>query len=141
MRQGSHSTCILLPGDSQLLGSTAAWSITGPCINRPLGPHEGCALDARLTSGLLQGAVLVHLKCCEDMSAADDNGLSDPYVTLKLGKTSFTSAIMYRTCDPIFDTKYDWAEVSRCSCPGSAMIWKAQGSAPQAQLGCRRLSS
>ena len=59
--------------------------------------------------------MLVHLKCCEDMSAADDNGLSDPYCTLTLGKKSVTSAIKYRTCDPQFDEKHDWSEV--CTSP------------------------
>ena len=70
----------------------------------------------------MQGAVLVHLKCCEDMAAADDNGLSDVYCTLSLGKKSVTSAIQYRTCDPTFDEKHDWSEVSTSGLPPKISI-------------------
>lgn len=66
----------------------------------------------------LQGAVLVHLKSAENLAAADDNGLSDPFAKLILNGKTVKSAIMWRSLDPTWDEKHDWADVrSPRPCP------------------------
>jgi len=55
-------------------------------------PFEGEALQVSVT--LLRGTGL---------KAADKNGLSDPYVTLKLGKEKFKSEVVNKTINPVWE--------------------------------------
>ena len=59
----------------------------------------------------VQGAVLVHLKHATNVVAADPNGLSDPYVIMRIGKEEKRSVCMYRTLEPVWEEKHDWTQV------------------------------
>jgi len=59
----------------------------------------------------MQGAVLIHIKEAKNLPAADNNGLSDPYAVLKLGKESKRTVIQYDTLSPLWNEKFEFVKV------------------------------
>jgi hypothetical protein len=51
----------------------------------------------------LNGLLYVHLMKGESLVSRDVNGLSDPYFKLKLGNQRWTSRIMYKTLNPVYN--------------------------------------
>ena len=57
------------------------------------------------------GELSVTLLNCSDLIAADRNGLSDPFITVELGRSgeyTHTTAVRPKTLDPVFDETIRW---------------------------------
>ena len=54
------------------------------------------------------GRVHVHLSHATGLRAADNDGLSDPYVLLNLGGRQERSAVVKKTLSPRFDSKFSF---------------------------------
>ena len=50
-----------------------------------------------------KGLLEVKVRHCSGLLAADDTGMSDPYVILTCGKLAKSSRVMKKTCDPKFN--------------------------------------
>ncbi|CAL5218486.1 g172 [Coccomyxa viridis] len=57
------------------------------------------------------GAVLVTVKKAADLPAADSNGLSDPYVKMRLDEKTKKTHVQKRTLSPTWNEKHEWMHV------------------------------
>jgi len=60
--------------------------------------EEEEALDSIITLRILEG---------RNLKAMDSNGLSDPYIIVRVGKTEFVTKIKYRTLNPVWNETFE----------------------------------
>ncbi|KAL0066519.1 phosphatidylserine decarboxylase [Marasmius tenuissimus] len=58
-----------------------------------------------LLSESLAATLRVQVVACSNLPARDFNGLSDPYVKVSLGTTTFKTPVMRYTLNPVYDAK------------------------------------
>ena len=56
--------------------------------------------------------MLVTVKKAADLPAADSNGLSDPYVKMRLDEKTKKTHVQKRTLSPTWNEKHEWMHVS-----------------------------
>ena len=50
--------------------------------------------------------LLVTVVCAKDLLPKDDNGLSDPYVVLKVGRTQCRTKVVRKSLNPTFNESF-----------------------------------
>jgi Ca2+-dependent lipid-binding protein len=71
----------------------------------------------RLDCVMRQGALLVTLKCANNLAAKDDGHTSDPFAKLKFNDIQKTTATIFKTLDPVYNAKFEWLNVRALPSP------------------------
>ncbi|KAK3828227.1 MAG: phosphatidylserine decarboxylase-domain-containing protein [Benniella sp.] len=56
----------------------------------------------------VSGRMRIHIARARGLAIKDANGLSDPYVKVKIGGHRFTTHVVYKTLDPVWDASFEF---------------------------------
>uniref|UniRef100_A0A7S4L6M3 C2 domain-containing protein n=1 Tax=Paramoeba aestuarina TaxID=180227 RepID=A0A7S4L6M3_9EUKA len=103
-REGAAMEAPLKPGTSEQVKSTGVWGAINP--DRPF-QHAG-SLEIKLLYKPKTSALWVGVSRGEDLDSKDENGYSDPYVVLQLGKMKKKTAYVRKNLNPVFNEEFEF---------------------------------